>query len=129
MLPFVENSIPIMPDAFDLNAFALKLLADALFYDPEQGTLGHLSLIDPATETERFLASFDADNAVYVIEEATDWEPELPSDDAGLRYRFAVDATLFDTYATVADAAQTLLTLARTHHLEPSFLLLYEDEE
>ena len=117
-----------MPSSFDLNAFALTLLADVLFYDPEQGAIGHLSLIDTTAQTERFLASYDAEKSVYVIEEATEWEAAAPDEDDELKYRFAVDATLFDTYTSGTEAAQALLTLSRTYGLEPSFLLLFEDE-
>jgi hypothetical protein len=114
---------------FNIEQFARQLLVEALFYDEEYGALGNVSLIDTESARERFLASFDPERDVFLIEEAVEWE-ELDADEDGeIDYSLAVDGQEHGTYETPEEAADVLLGLAREHNLFPSFMLLFEEEE
>ena len=118
-----------MPD-FDLENFTHRLLAESLFYDLEYGLVGSVSLIDPETEREMYIASFMPDDGSFMIEEATAWEapPEL-EDEEDVAYALATESTVHGTYEIPEVAANTVLTLAREHGLLPSVTVLFEDEE
>jgi hypothetical protein len=114
---------------FNIEQFARQLLVEALFYDEEYGALGNVSLIDRENSRERFLASYDPERDVFLIEEAVEWE-ELDADEDGeIDYSLAVDGSEFGSYETADEAADVLLGLARDHNLTPSFMLLFEEEE
>ncbi len=115
---------------FDLANFTTRLLAESLFYDLEYGLVGSVSLIDPETERELYLASFMPHDGSYLVEEATAWEesPKL-EDDTDVAYALAVDSTVQGRYEVPEEAARTLLELAREHNLLPSVTVLFEDEE
>ena len=115
---------------FDAENFTTRLLAESLFYDLEYGLVGSVSLIDPETERELYLASFMPDDGTYLVEEATAWEdaPEL-EDETDVAYALAVDSDVHGRYEVPEEAAQTLLALAREHDLLPSLTVLFEDEE
>ncbi len=116
--------------AFDLDAFALRLIAETLFYDEEYGALGNLSLIDEQTAQERFIASYVPDDGIFVVEEATEWEEYAPDDeDEDIGYALAVDSTEYGAYDTPAEVAKVLLDLARKHNLSPSITLLFEEDQ
>lgn len=118
-----------MPD-FDLENFTHRLLSESLFYDLEYGLVGSVSLIDPETEREMYIASFMPDDGSFMIEEAAAWEdpPEL-EDEEDVAYALATESTVYGTYDIPEVAANAVLTLAREHDLLPSVTVLFEDEE
>jgi hypothetical protein len=115
---------------FDLENFTHRLLAESLFYDLEYGLIGSVSLIDPDTEKEMYIASFMPDDGSFMIEEATAWEdpPEL-EDEEDVAYALATESTVYGTYDIPEVAAETVHTLAREQDLLPSVTVLFEDEE
>lgn len=115
--------------AFSLEHFARQLLSDALFYDEESFSLGNVSLIDQAAQRELYLASYDPDRDVFLIEEAVEWEDLDADEDGEVDYALAVDGTEHGTYASPEEAAEALLNLAREHNLMPSFMLLTEEDD
>lgn len=115
-------------EAFNAEHFARHLIAESLFYDEEYGAVGSLSLVDPVTEQERYIASFMPDDGTFVIEEATAWEEFTPGEDDEVGYALAIDSEEFATYDLPEEAAEALLVLARDHDLLPSVTLLFEDE-
>ena len=116
--------------SFDPDNFTTRLLAESLFYDLEYGLVGSVSLVDPETERELYLASFMPDDGTYLVEEATAWEdaPEL-EDETDVAYALAVDSDVHGRYEVPEEAAQTLLALAREHDLLPSVTVLFENAE
>jgi len=116
--------------AFDLENFTHLLLAEMLFYDEEFGALGSLSLIDPETAREKYIASFMPDEGYLLIEEATGWEEDYPTEeDEDVTYALAVDGVEHGRYDVPEEAAIELLSLAEAHDLLPSFTLLFESDE
>lgn len=115
--------------AFSIEQFARKLLIEALFYDEEYVALGNVSLIDEASQRERYLAAFDPERDIYVIEEAVEWEDIDADEDGEIDYALAVDGSEYGSYETPEDAADALLALAREHDLSPSFMLIFEEDE
>ena len=113
---------------FNSGQFALHLLAEALFYDEEYGALGNVSLIDQTSVRERFLASYDPERDLFLIEEAVEWEDLDADEDGEVDYALAVDGKEYKTFDTPEEAAQTLLDLAREHNLAPSFMILFEED-
>ena len=118
-----------MAMAFSIEHFARQLLTEALFYDEEYVALGNVSLIDQAAQRELYLASFDPDREVFLIEEAVEWEDLDADDDGEVDYALAVDGNEFGTFDTPEETADALLNLAREHNLVPSFMLLWEEDE
>lgn len=113
---------------FNVDQFAAQLLAEALFYDEEYGALGNVSLIDKESVRELYLASYDPDRDLFLIEKAVEWE-ELDADEDGeVDYALAVDGEEQGTYATPEEAAAVLLDLAREHNLGPSFMILFDED-
>ena len=113
---------------FNVDQFARQLLIEALFYDEEYGALGNVSLIDPASVRERYLASYDPERDTFLIEEAVEWEDLDADEDGEVDYALAVDGKEHGTYETPEDAADQLLALAREHNLAPSFMILFEED-
>ena len=117
-------------NAFNLEDFARRLIAETLFYDEEYGALGNLSLVDAQGQRERFVAAFLPEEGLFVIEEATEWEDVQdvdPDDEIG--YALAVDSQEYKTFKTPEEAAEALLHIAREHNLMPSITLLFEEDE
>lgn len=115
--------------AFSIEHFARQLLIEALFYDDEAVAFGSISLIDEAAQRELYLASYDPDRDVYLVEEAIEWDDLDADGDGEVDYALAVDGNEHGTYDSPEDAADVLLNLAREHNLVPSFMLLFEEDE
>ena len=113
---------------FNVDSFARQLLIEALFYDEEYGALGNVSLIDPASVRERYLASYDPERDTFLIEEAVEWEDLDADEDGEVDYALAVDGKEHGTYETPEDAADQLLALAREKELAPSFMILFDED-
>jgi hypothetical protein len=114
---------------FDLEHFTRRLIAETLFYDDEYGAIGNLSLIDPQSRRERFLASYVPDDGTFVIEEATEWEDFEPEEGDAIGYALAVDSKEHANFESPEEASDALLALAREHGLLPSVTLLFEEDE
>ena len=114
---------------FSLDTFALRLIADTLFFDAEYGALGNLSLVDPEKACECFVASYVPEDESFVIEEATSWEDFSPETDDEIGYALAVESKEYGLYDTPEEAAQELFALAKKRHLMPSVTLLFEEED
>ena len=116
--------------SFNLEDFTRRLLTEALFYDEEYGALGNLSLIDSEAGQERYVASYLPEDGSFVIEEATEWETDLESEEEdAIGYALAIDSEEHGAYDTAEEAADVLLTLARSEGLLPSITLLFEEDE
>jgi len=115
--------------SFNLKQFALRLITESLFYDEEYGALGNLSLIDPATNRESFIASYVPEDGSFAIEEAIKWEDYDPAGDDEIGYALAVDSKEFATFDSGDDVAAALLKLAEARGLLPSVTLLFEEDE
>ncbi len=114
---------------FNLDHFTRRLIAETLFYDEEYGALGNLSLIDPETRKERYLATYVPDDGSFIIEEATEWEDYEPTEGDEIGYALAVDSKDFGSYSSSEEASQAMLLLAQEHGLLPSVTLLFEEDE
>ena len=116
--------------AFDIKEFVCHLLAAALMYDQEYDVIPTVGLIDPAARKEIYLASFSPEDGVFVIEEATLWEPDTNGEDASdvIGYELAVDSLEYGIYDTPAEAAETLFALAQNEGLLPDITLIHEDD-
>lgn len=114
---------------FNLNAFALRLIAETLFYDEEYEALGNLSLVDMASHKERYVASFAPEDGLFVLEEATEWEDYEPGSADDIGYALAVDSREVGTYDHPDAVSKALLELAEQHNLAPSITLLFEEDE
>ena len=116
--------------AFNLEDFTRRLLTETLFYDEEFGALGNLSLIDPEAAQERYVASYLPEDGTFIIEEATEWETDVETDEEDeIGYALAVDSEEHGAYDTAEEAAEVLLSLAREEGLFPSITLLFEEDE
>ena len=113
---------------FNADQFALLLLAEALFYDEEYGALGNVSLIDQESVREKYLASYDPERDLFLIEEAVEWEDLDADDDGEVDYALAVDGKEFKTFETPEETAEALMGLAKEHNLAPSFMILFEED-
>lgn len=114
---------------FNLNAFALRLIGETLFYDEEYEALGNLSLVDTHAHKERYVASFAPEDGLFVLEEATEWEDYEPGTADDIGYALAVDSREVGTYDHPEKVARVLLELAEEHNLAPSITLLFEEDE
>ena len=116
--------------SFNLEDFTRRLLTETLFYDEEYGALGNLSLIDTEAAQERYVASYLPEDGSFVIEEATEWETDVDSDEEdAIGYALAIDSEEHGAYDTAEEAADVLLALARNEGLLPSITLLFEEDE
>ncbi|MEM1271915.1 MAG: hypothetical protein AAGI08_17850, partial [Bacteroidota bacterium] len=104
----------------------LQLLTETLFFDPEQGTVGSVSLISNEDGRELYMAAYDPDEDLFIIEKATDWDPP---EEAVEGVRFALDGDTDTTHETPEDTASALLGLAKEQNLEPSIAFLLEEME
>lgn len=116
--------------SFDLEKFALQLLAEALSFDEDTGMYGAVALIDEESK-ERYLGMFDPGEGVFAIEEATEWEKVDTDDDGEPDFSLATDGRTHAEFQTVEEAAQSLLDLSRQSNLTPSisFHSAEDDEE
>jgi hypothetical protein len=114
---------------FSLDNFTRRLIAETFFYDDEFGAIGNLSLIDPQTRRELYLASYVPDDGTFVVEEATEWEDYEPVEGDEIGYALAVDYKEYGVYETPEEAAEVMLLLASEHGLLPSVTLLFEEDE
>ena len=114
---------------FNPEQFARQLLIEALFYDEVYGALGNVSLVDTEAVRERFLASYDPERDLYVVEEAVEWEDLDADEDGEVDYALAVDGKEHGTFESPEAAADVLLDLAREHNLAPSMMILFEEED
>lgn len=117
-----------MPNPFSPDQFARQLLAEALFYDEEYGALGNVSLVDPESVREQYLASFDPKRDAFLLEKAVEWEPLDADNDGEVDYSLAVDGEEHAAFSTPEEAAEELLRLARENDLAPAFMVLFEEE-
>lgn len=115
--------------SFNSDQFAIRLIAETLFYDEEYEALGNLSLVDPSARQERFVASYAPEDGSFVIEEATEWEDYEPGSPDDIGYALAVDSKDHATFDDAEEAATVLYGLAKKHGLMPSITLLFEEEE
>ena len=115
--------------SFNSDQFAIRLIAETLFYDEEYEALGNLSLVDTSARKERFVASYAPEDGSFVVEEATDWEEYEPGSADDIGYALAVDSKDHATFDDADEAAAALFSLARQHNLTPSITLLFEEEE
>ncbi len=128
-LPFCNLSIRTY---MDYRYFAHTLLSDAMFYDPEYGVVGSVSLVDPVDRPlrrERFIAGFDPTEEIYLIEEATEWDEASDDEDEDVGYLFAADGMVAHRFETSEEAADMLLDIAAREGLVPTFMPLFEEEE
>jgi len=115
--------------SFNSDQFAIRLIAETLFYDEEFEALGNLSLVDASARKERFVASYAPEDGSFVIEEATEWEDYEPGSQDDIGYALAVDSKDHSTFDDAEEAATVLYGLAKQHGLMPSITLLFEEEE
>lgn len=114
---------------FNLNTFALRLIAETLFYDEEYDALGNLSLVDEKAGREKYVASFAPEDGLFVLEEATEWEEYEAGSADDIGYALAVDSRELGSYDHVDEISKVLLDLAEQHNLLPSITLLFEEDE
>lgn len=114
--------------AFNVDQFARQLLIEALFFDSEYGAFGNVSLIDKESVRERYLASYDQERDVFLIEEAIEWEDLDADEDGEIDYALAVDGKEYKSFQTPDEAADALYALAKENDLAPSFMILFEEE-
>ena len=115
--------------SFDTKRFAEQLISEMLFYDEEYGAIGNLSLIDGGRAKERFIAFYSPLEQMFMIEEATAWEPVDPDEDLGVDYEFAADTKTFLKSDDPEELARTLMKLAEDQALYPSISLSFEDDD
>lgn len=115
--------------SFNSDQFAIRLIAETLFYDEEYEALGNLSLVDGTALKERYVASYVPEDGRFVLEEATDWEDYEPGSPDDIGYALAVDSKDHSTFDDADEIAAELFRLARQHGLMPSITLLFEEEE
>ena len=115
---------------FDMEEFAVRLLAESLFFDEEFGVLGNLSLIDTLQAKEHYVATFLPEDGSFVIERATGWESddEVDEDDA-IGYALAVESADHGSYESAEECARALLLLAKEDGFLPSVTLYFEDDQ
>ncbi len=113
---------------FDLNAFATRMIAEALFYDEEYGAIGNISLISEAEQKEYYIAYFLTEEEQFVIDKATVWEEYNPEEEGAIGYALAIDTDDHMASGSQLEIAEELLKLATTHNLMPSMALFFEEE-
>lgn len=112
---------------FTLELFTRHLMTETLLYDQEFDILGCLSLIDVERGRERYVASFAPEEGVFIVEQATAWESDVPDDDA-IGYALATASDEHSRHEVPEEAAEVLLMLATQHSLLPSLTLLEGEE-
>lgn len=116
-------------ETFSEEKFALRLIAESLFYDPEYDAIGTLSLIDDESAREMVIASFSPDDEMFVVEEAIEWEQYEPGQEDDIGYALAVDSRELGSFDTAEEASFLILERARKANLVPSVTMLFGDEE
>ena len=114
---------------FDSDTFAVRLVAETLFYDEEYGALGNLSLIDEAERKERYIAAYSPEDEHFVVDEATEWEDYQPDGEDDIGYALASRTSEHGTYESAETAAAEMMRLAAQHSLTPSITLLFEQDD
>ena len=102
--------------------FARVLLAEALYFDDEHGSIGSVSLIDPSSGKELYMASYDPESESWLLEEATEWDDE-PVEDLIM----ATDGNAIGEFDDPLEIANSVLELAAERGLTPVFLPLFEE--
>ena len=115
--------------SFDPKSFAVQLIAESLFYDEEYGAIGNLSLVEPKSAKEMYIAYYVPEEQKYMVDEATAWEPFDEVENADIGYAFASETIEHASTQSVEELAQILLSLAETRGLSPSMAILFEDDE
>ena len=115
--------------AFELNIFAMRLIAESLVYDPEYGVIGHVSLIDLESLQEAYIAYFVPEEGRYVIDQGIEWVEAEPGMKEDIGYTFASDTREHMVSDAVEDIAAALLLLATEHDLCPSVSLSFEEDD
>lgn len=115
--------------AFELNVFAMRLIAESLVYDPEYGVIGHVSLIDPERLQEAYIAYFVPEEGRYVVDQGIEWLEAEPGMKEDIGYLFASDTREHMVSDTVEDIAAALLSLAADYELYPSVSLSFEEDD
>ena len=111
-----------MASSFDSLAFARTLLAEALYFDDEHGSIGSVSLVDPESGKELYMASFDPESESWLLEEAVEWDDEPVE---GLL--LATDGGSLGEFDDPFEIAEAVLDLASQEGLTPVFLPLFEE--
>ena len=116
-------------ETFTTDKFALRLIAESLFFDAEYDALGTLSLIDLNSARELVIASFSPEDEMFVVEEATEWEQYEPGQEDDIGYALAVDSLEIGSFDTAEEASTLILERARESNLVPSVTMLFGEEE
>jgi hypothetical protein len=116
-------------EPFSGDKFALRLIAESLFFDAEYDALGTLSLVDPVSAREMVIASFSPEDEMFVVEEATEWEQYEPGQEDDIGYALAVDSRELGSFDSAQESATMILELARKSNLVPSVTMLFGEEE
>jgi hypothetical protein len=111
-----------MKSTFDPLAFARTLLAEALYFDDEHGSIGSVSLVDSESGKELYMASFDPESEMWLLEEAVEWD-----DDPVEGLLMATDGTSIGEFDDPFDIAGAVIDLAASDGLTPVFLPLFEE--
>lgn len=111
-----------MAPTFNPTEFARTLLAETLYFDDEHGSIGSVSLVDVDSGKEQYMASFDPESELWLIEKATEWD-----DEAVEGFMMATDGVTVGEFSDPLDAAGSVLELAAETGLTPVFLPLFEE--
>ena len=111
-----------MTTNFNPVDFARTLLAETLFFDDEHGSIGSVSLVDPSSGKELYIASYDPESELWLLEEATEWDDEPVE---GLV--MATDGNSVGEYDDPLAIAGSVLEIAAEQGLTPVFLPLFEE--
>lgn len=115
--------------AFSSESFGKRMLCEALFYDEEYGAIGTVSLIDPVSAREMYVAAYVPEEESFVIEAATDWESIEADEIDEIGYALAVDSDEHGVYNFPEETAEELYNLTSTYDLLPSITLIFEADE
>jgi len=107
-----------------MKDFAKALIEEILILDENQKLIGNVVLVDPELGVERYQASFDLEDATYIIEKATEWEDQTNED-----YRLATDGEVELFSDSRSEIADRLIELAMEHSLKPGYFVLYGEAE
>lgn len=114
--------------SFDLDAFSIRLLAEAMFYDEEYGAIVNISLISEAEQKEKYIAYYLTEEQHFVIDKVTDWEAYDPEEEGAIGYALAIDSDEFMSAPSPLVVAEEVLKLAKAENLIPSVSLFFEEE-
>ncbi len=108
--------------SFDALEFARTLLAETLYFDDEHGSIGSVSLFEQDSGRELYMASYDPEAEVWVLEKANEWDDEPVED-----LLMATDGESIGEFNDPNHIADAVLDLARRDNLVPVFLPLFEE--